>query len=56
MDLMTYLDLPAVRDRFLEILAQAESNRPEMGTAADIFRGLVGPATLGETPQEALRT
>jgi alpha-amylase/alpha-mannosidase (GH57 family) len=54
-DLMTYLDLPAVRDRFVKILAQAKSNRPEMGTAADIFQGLVGPARLGETPEEALR-
>jgi alpha-amylase/alpha-mannosidase (GH57 family) len=56
MDLMTYLDLPSVRDGFLDILAQAKSNRPEIGTAADIFRRLVGPARLGETPREALRT
>jgi alpha-amylase/alpha-mannosidase (GH57 family) len=55
MDLMTYLDLPAVRDGFLDILAQAKSNRPEIGTAADILEGLVGPARLGETPAEALR-
>ena len=37
-DLMAQLGLPSVRGRFLEILAQAKSNRPEMGTGADIYR------------------
>ena len=37
-DLMNQLGLPSVRDRFLEILAEAESNRSELGTGADIYR------------------
>ena len=40
MDLMKQLDLPSVRERFLKILTQAQSNRPETGTGADIFRRL----------------
>ena len=36
-DLMDQLGLPQVRERFLEILAEAKSNRPEMGTGADIY-------------------
>lgn len=43
-DLMGQLGLPPARDRFLEILAEASSNRPEMGTGADIFRRFVEPA------------
>jgi alpha-amylase/alpha-mannosidase (GH57 family) len=42
-DLMAQLELPPVRERFLEILAQAKSNRPEMGTGADIYRRFVEP-------------
>ena len=37
-DLMAQLRLPSVRDRFLEILSEATSNRRELGTGADIFR------------------
>lgn len=36
-DLMDQLGLPSIRKQFLEILADAKSNRPEMGTGADIF-------------------
>jgi alpha-amylase/alpha-mannosidase (GH57 family) len=36
-DLMDQLGLPQVRERFLEILAAAKSNRPEMGSGADIY-------------------
>jgi alpha-amylase/alpha-mannosidase (GH57 family) len=36
-DLMEQLGLPPARKRFLEILAEAKSNRSEMGTGADIF-------------------
>src|SRR5262249_39459649 len=43
-DLMEQLGLPSVRDRFLEILSEAKSNRRELGTGADIFRRLVEPA------------
>jgi alpha-amylase/alpha-mannosidase (GH57 family) len=56
MDLMEQLELPSVRERFLEILARAESNRREMGTGADIFRRLVEPLKLSEQKQEALLT
>jgi alpha-amylase/alpha-mannosidase (GH57 family) len=42
-DLMNQLGLPSVRERFLEILAAAKSNRPELGNGADIYRRLVEP-------------
>jgi len=42
-DLMEQLGLPPVQDRFLEILAEAKSNRLEMGTGADIYRQFVEP-------------
>ncbi|HXI23014.1 MAG TPA: DUF3536 domain-containing protein, partial [Pyrinomonadaceae bacterium] len=42
-DLMDQLGLPSVRDRFLEMLVEARSNRPEMGTGADIYRRFVEP-------------
>ncbi len=55
-DLMDQLGLPPVRDRFLELLAQAKSNRPEMGTGADIYRRLVEPLKPSHSPVEALAT
>ena len=42
-DLMEQLNLPSARDRFLEILSEAKSNRAEMGTGADIYRRFVEP-------------
>ena len=42
-DLMNQLGLPQVRERFLEILGEAKSNRAELGTGADIYRELVEP-------------
>ena len=42
-DLMDQLGLPSARSRFLEILAEARSNRTEMGTGADIFERFVEP-------------
>jgi alpha-amylase/alpha-mannosidase (GH57 family) len=42
-ELMGQLGLPSPRERFLEILADAKSNRPELGTGADIYRRLVEP-------------
>ena len=42
-DLMNQLGLPQVRERFLEILHEAKSNRAELGTGADIYRELVEP-------------
>jgi alpha-amylase/alpha-mannosidase (GH57 family) len=56
MDLMEQLGLPSVRDRFLEILAEAKSNRREMGTGADIYRRLVEPSKPNQTAVEALAT
>jgi alpha-amylase/alpha-mannosidase (GH57 family) len=43
-DLMDQLGLPSVRDKFLKVLGEAKSNRPEMGTGADIFRQFVEPS------------
>ncbi len=37
-DLMNQLGLPSVRDRVLEILAEAKSNKIELGNGADIYR------------------
>ncbi|PYS68200.1 MAG: hypothetical protein DMF73_17380, partial [Acidobacteria bacterium] len=42
-DLMGQLKLPPVREHFLEILSEAKSNRPEMGTGAAIYRRFVEP-------------
>jgi alpha-amylase/alpha-mannosidase (GH57 family) len=42
-DLMNQLDLPPARDRFLQILSEARSNRPEIGTGADIYLRFVEP-------------
>ena len=42
-DLMEQLKLPSLRDQFIEILSEGKSNRPEMGTGADIYRTLVEP-------------
>ena len=42
-DLMEQLGLLSVCERFLEILAEAKCNRPELGTGADIYRKLVEP-------------
>ncbi|HET6893225.1 MAG TPA: DUF3536 domain-containing protein [Pyrinomonadaceae bacterium] len=41
MELMDESRLPSVRHEFLEALAEAKSNRPELGTGADIYRRLV---------------
>ena len=41
--LMDHLGLPSVRDEFLEILAEAKSNRAEFGTGADIYRRFAEP-------------
>lgn len=42
-DLMDQLHLPSPRERFLALLDEARSNRPEMGTGADIYRREVEP-------------
>ena len=43
-DLMNQLGLAQVRERFLEILGEAKSNRAELGTGADIYRRIVEPS------------
>ena len=43
-DLMDQLGLPSPRERFLEILSEAKSNRLDMGNGADIYRRMVRPA------------
>ncbi len=53
---MERLNLPSVRQRFLEILAEAKSNRPEIGTAADIYRQLVEPLKPRQAHEEVLST
>jgi hypothetical protein len=47
-DLMEQLNLPSARDRFLEILSEAKSNRAEMGTGADIFERFAKPAKMSQ--------
>lgn len=54
-DLMEQLGLPSVRGRFLEILSEAKSNRPELGSGADVYRQLVEPL-LNHADEEALTT
>jgi alpha-amylase/alpha-mannosidase (GH57 family) len=56
LDLMNQLGLPSPRERFLEILAEAKSNRPELGNGADIFRRFVEPLQLGKVSNEILVT
>jgi hypothetical protein len=50
-DLMDQLRVPSPRERFLEILAQAKSNRPEFGNGADIYRTLVEPTNPSFNPE-----
>ncbi len=53
-DLMDKLGLPFPRRRFLEILSEARSNRPEMGNGADIYRQLVETANPANQPADIL--
>ena len=55
-DLMEQLGLPSARAPFLDILAEAKSNRPEMGTGADIYEQLVEPLKTEEHIKEVLVT
>ena len=43
LDLMDELELESPRERFLDLLAEAQSNLPEMGNGADVFRRFVEP-------------
>jgi len=53
-ELIDELRLPSPRSRFLEILAEAKSNRPEFGNGADIYRRLVEPLRDGVLTNEVL--
>jgi alpha-amylase/alpha-mannosidase (GH57 family) len=55
-DLMDQLHLPSVRDKFLEILGEAKSNRPKMGTGAGIYRRFVEPLNPGLREQPGNQT
>jgi alpha-amylase/alpha-mannosidase (GH57 family) len=55
-DLMDQLALPSVRGRFVEILGEAKSNRPEMGTGADVYQRFAEPIKAIQQSQEALAT
>ena len=55
-DLMEQLRLPSVRGRFLEILSDAKSNRPEMGTGADIYLQFAEPLKTSQDSREMLVT
>jgi hypothetical protein len=53
-DLMSQLRLPPARERFLEILAEAKSNRLEGGNGADIYRQFVEPLKPDHANEETL--
>ncbi len=55
-DLMEQLGLPSVRGRFLEILSEAKSNRPELGSGADIYRRFTELAKVDQQNKEILVT
>lgn len=46
LDLIEELGVPSPRERFLEVLSEAQSNLPEMGNGADVFRRFVEPARV----------
>jgi alpha-amylase/alpha-mannosidase (GH57 family) len=54
LDLMNQLGLPSPRERFLEILAEAKSNRTELGNGADIYQRLVEPLRFRQASDEVL--
>jgi alpha-amylase/alpha-mannosidase (GH57 family) len=54
LDLMNELGLESPRAAFLEMLAEARSNLPEMGNGADVFRRLVDPCRA--TPSSVAST
>ncbi|HYE65167.1 MAG TPA: DUF3536 domain-containing protein [Pyrinomonadaceae bacterium] len=46
LDLMNELELESPREQFLDILAEARSNVPKMGSGADVFRRFVDPCKV----------
>lgn len=55
-DLMEQLGLPSARERFVEILSEAKSNRGEMGNGADIFERFVESMKTNIESERALAT
>ena len=55
-EIMSELGLTSPRGRFLEILAEAKSNRSELGNGADIFRRMVEPLGKKAVSDELLVT
>jgi alpha-amylase/alpha-mannosidase (GH57 family) len=55
-DLMQRLSLPSVRDCFLEILAEAKSNRTSLGSGADIYLSEVEPLRVTQSKEDAFVT
>ena len=55
-ELIDDLKLPSPRARFLEILAEAKSNRKNLGNGADIYRRIVEPLRDGVLTNEVLAT
>ena len=53
-DLMNQVGLPSPRESFLEILAEAKSNRVALGNGADIYRRLVEPLQGSPASDELL--
>ncbi|MEP6570987.1 MAG: DUF3536 domain-containing protein [Acidobacteriota bacterium] len=51
LELMNQLGLPSPRARFLELLAEAKSNRPGFGNGANLYRLLVEPANPSFKPE-----
>lgn len=55
-DLMDQLGLPSPRRRFLEMLAEAKSNQPEFGNAADIYRQFVERPRVNQANNDVVVT
>ena len=53
-DLMTQLGLASAREKFLEILSAARSNRNELGSGADIYLRTIEPLKLKSTRENVL--
>lgn len=54
-ELMPEVGLTSPREQFLKILAEAKSNRPELGNGADIYQRFVEPANPSfDSPSERL--
>jgi hypothetical protein len=52
-ELMNELDLPSPRAKFLEILSEAKSNKPEEGSGSDVFIRRAGAAKKRDSRDRA---